>query len=170
MGETNPILMIHDVGAGGLSNAVPEVVAPGGGRIDLSSVPTDEPGMSPLEIWCNEAQERYVLALLAADGSTIHGFVRRERCPCAVIGEATDDGRLVVTDSRAGERVVDMPIEDLLGRPPRMQRSAKRASAAVTGFDAARLDAREASSACSGSPRSPTRAFSSRSATAVSAA
>ena len=110
MGDDNPILMIHDVGAGGLSNAVPEVVAPGGGRIELSRVPIDEPGMSPLEIWCNEAQERYVLALAAG---AVDGFValcRRERCPFAVIGEAADDGRLVVDDARSGECVVDMAI------------------------------------------------------------
>ena len=144
MGESNPILMIHDVGAGGLSNAVPEVVAPGGGRIELSSVPSDEPGMSPLEIWCNEAQERYVLALSEGGLDDFMALCRRERCPSAVIGEAADDGRLVVTDSRAGERVVDMPIEDLLGRPPRMQRSGKRSKRRGDGFDAEGLDAREA--------------------------
>ena len=144
MGEANPILMIHDVGAGGLSNAVPEVVAPGGGRIELSSVPSDEPGMSPLEIWCNEAQERYVLALSEGGLDDFMALCRRERCPSAVIGEASDDGRLVVTDSRAGERVVDMPIEDLLGRPPRMQRSGRRSKRRGDGFDAEALDAREA--------------------------
>ena len=129
LGEDNPILMIHDVGAGGLSNAVPEVVAPGGGRIELSRVPSDEPGMSPLEIWCNEAQERYVLALAAGGSTHFVALCRRERCPCAVIGEAADDGRLVVDDARSGERVVDMPIADLLGRPPRMQRDAARSEA-----------------------------------------
>jgi phosphoribosylformylglycinamidine synthase len=144
MGESNPILMVHDVGAGGLSNAVPEVVAPGGGRIELSSVPSDEPGMSPLEIWCNEAQERYVLALSQSGLDAFMALCRRERCPSAVIGEASDDGRLVVTDSRAGERVVDMPIEDLLGRPPRMQRNARRSKRRGDGFDAEGLDAREA--------------------------
>jgi phosphoribosylformylglycinamidine synthase len=144
MGEANPVLMVHDVGAGGLSNAVPEVVAPGGGRVDLSRVPSDEPGMSPLEIWCNEAQERYVLAL---DARGLEGFIalcERERCPFAVIGEAADDGRLVVTDTAGGERVVDMPIQDLLGRPPRMQRSARRTPRRGDGFDAEGLDPREA--------------------------
>jgi phosphoribosylformylglycinamidine synthase len=144
MGEANPILMIHDVGAGGLSNAVPEVVAPGGGRIELSHVPSDEPGMSPLEVWCNEAQERYVLALEAGGLPGFIALCRRERCPFAVIGEAADDGRLQVSDARGGECVVDMPIQDLLGRPPRMQRSAKRTKLRGDGFDGASVDPREA--------------------------
>src|SRR5690606_24717862 len=112
---------------GGLSNAVPEVLAPGGGRIDLARVPSAEPGMSPLETWCNEAQERYVLALEAGAIDAFVALCRRERCPYAVIGEAAGDGRLLVTDGRAGETVVDMPVADLLGRPPRMQREAARA-------------------------------------------
>ncbi len=144
MGEGNPILMVHDVGAGGLSNAVPEVVAPGGGRIDLACVPTDEPGMSPLEIWCNEAQERYVLALDPAGLARFVALCRRERCPHAVIGEAAGDGRLVVDDAKTGERVVDMPIADLLGRPPRMQRSAARRQRRGDGFDAGEVDPRDA--------------------------
>jgi phosphoribosylformylglycinamidine synthase len=144
MGDANPILMIHDVGAGGLSNAVPEVVAPGGGRIELSTVPTDEPGMSPLEIWCNEAQERYVIALAAKSLDDFVSLCKRERCPFAVIGTAADDGLLVVEDSRSGERVVDMPIEDLLGKPPRMRRSAKRARRSGDGFDGESVDVREA--------------------------
>ncbi len=144
LGERNPILMIHDVGAGGLSNAVPEVLAPGGGRIELARVPSDEPGMSPLEIWCNEAQERYVLALEAGSLDAFVGFCRRERCPFAVIGEASGDGRLVVTDERAGETIVDMPIADLLGRPPRMQRTASRRTRRGDGFDPEALDPREA--------------------------
>ncbi|HKY00489.1 MAG TPA: phosphoribosylformylglycinamidine synthase, partial [Steroidobacteraceae bacterium] len=144
MGERNPILMVHDVGAGGLSNAVPEVVAPGGGRIDLARVPTDEPGMSPLELWCNEAQERYVLALEPAGLDNFVALCRRERCPHAVIGEASDDGWLRVADPRTDERVVDMPIADLLGRPPRMRRSAARRRRRGDGFDGSGIDAREA--------------------------
>jgi phosphoribosylformylglycinamidine synthase len=144
MGECNPILIVHDVGAGGLSNAVPEVVAPGGGRIDLSRVPTDEPGMSPLELWCNEAQERYVLALDAAGLEAFVALCRRERCPHAVIGRASDDGWLRVTDSRSDERIVDMPIADLLGRPPRMQRNAARRRRRGDGFDGSTVDPREA--------------------------
>jgi phosphoribosylformylglycinamidine synthase len=144
LGPANPILIIHDVGAGGLSNAVPEVVAPGGGRIDLARVPSDEPGMSPLEVWCNEAQERYVLALEPAGLAAFEALCRRERCPYAVIGEAADDGRLVVTDRRTDERVVDMPIADLLGRPPRMQRAAARRRRSGDGFDAERVEPRDA--------------------------
>ncbi len=144
MGEANPVLIIHDVGAGGLSNAVPEVVAPGGGRIELARVPSDEPGMSPLEIWCNEAQERYVLALEAGALDRFMAQCQRERCPVAVIGVAADDGRLVVEDERAGQRVVDMPIADLFGRPPRMQRNAARRRRPGDDFDAERLEARTA--------------------------
>jgi len=146
MGEDNPILMIHDVGAGGLSNAVPEVVAAcsGGGRIELSAVPSDEPGMSPLEIWCNEAQERYVLALEPARLDEFTDLCRRERCSFAVIGRATGDGMLVVEDARAGNRPVEMPVADLLGRPPRMRRTARRRKAAGDGFDASRLDVADA--------------------------
>jgi phosphoribosylformylglycinamidine synthase len=143
MGERNPILMIHDVGAGGLSNAVPEVVAAGsgGGRIELSAVPSDEPGMSPLEIWCNEAQERYVLALEPARLDEFIALCRRERCPFAVIGRATGDGQLVVDDSRSGSRPVEMPVADLLGRPPRMRRDVRRRARRGDGFDARTLDA-----------------------------
>jgi phosphoribosylformylglycinamidine synthase len=142
MGEQNPILMIHDVGAGGLSNAVPEVVAAGsgGGSIELAAVPSDEPGMSPLEIWCNEAQERYVLALEPARLDEFIALCRRERCPFAVIGRATGDGLLVVDDSRSGSRPVEMPVADLLGRPPRMRRDVRRQARRGDGFDAGMLD------------------------------
>jgi phosphoribosylformylglycinamidine synthase len=146
MGDRNPVLMIHDVGAGGLSNAVPEVIAAGGGggRIDLAAVPSGEAGMSPLEIWCNEAQERYVLALGAGRLQEFEALCRRERCPFAVIGHATADGVLVVEDSRSGERAVDMPVADLLGRPPRMRRDAARRRRCGDGFDAAATDVGDA--------------------------
>jgi len=136
LGADNPILLVHDVGAGGLSNAVPEVVAAGGGggRVELGRVPSDEPGMSPLETWCNEAQERYVLALESAGLNRFLALCRRERCPVAVIGEATADGRLVVTHAASGATAVDMPIEALLGRPPRMRRDAKRRAKRGDGF------------------------------------
>ena len=138
------------------------------GASSFRSVPSDEPGMSPLEIWCNEAQERYVLALAEGGLDGFMALCRRERCPSAVIGEASDDGRLVVTDPRAGERVVDMPIDDLLGQPPRVQRSgsAARRRAMDSTPRSARCAARR-SCACCGCPRSPTRASSSRSATAA---
>ena len=104
LGEANPILSIHDVGAGGLSNALPELVhgARRGGRFDLREVPSEEPGMSPLQIWCNEAQERYVLAIAPADLARFTAICERERCPFAVVGEATDDGRLTVSDAVFG--------------------------------------------------------------------
>jgi phosphoribosylformylglycinamidine synthase len=116
MGQDNPIELIHDVGAGGLSNAVPEAVAHSarGARIELRAVPNAEPGMSPLEIWCNEAQERYVIALKPAGLAEFSAIAARERCPFAVIGEITDDGVLVVHDREFGNDPVHMPIDVLL--------------------------------------------------------
>ena len=125
LGEQNPIAFIHDVGAGGISNALPELVNDGGrgGRFDLRKVPNDEPGMSPLEIWCNEAQERYVLAVPAARLETFAELCARERCPFAVVGEATEERRLVLDDPHFQNRPIDLPLEVLLGKPPRMHRS-----------------------------------------------
>src|SRR5215469_14836086 len=127
LGEHNPIALIHDVGAGGLSNAVPESVAHGGhgARIDLRTIPSAEPGMSPMELWCNEAQERYVL-IVAAEG--LERFARvaaRERCPFAVIGEIDGSGQLRVSDPLFNDLPVDMPLDLLLGKPPRLVRDAK---------------------------------------------
>jgi phosphoribosylformylglycinamidine synthase len=124
LGAENPILLIHDVGAGGLSNALPEAIAHSkrGGRIDLRSIPSAEPELSPMEIWCNEAQERYVLALAPASLAQFSALCERERCPFAVVGEITADGRLTVSDSKLGGVPVDMPIDVLLGKPPRMVR------------------------------------------------
>ncbi len=146
MGERNPVLIIHDVGAGGLSNAVPEVIAHSklGGRIELRDVPNDEPGMSPLEIWCNEAQERYVLAILPARLDEFLALCRRERCPCAVIGSTSGDGQLQVHDAHFGNLPVDIPVAALLGKPPRMRREASRQAAAGDGFDAHGLDPAQA--------------------------
>jgi phosphoribosylformylglycinamidine synthase len=133
MGEANPILLIHDVGAGGLSNALPEAIAHSrrGGRIDLRKIPSAESELSPMEIWCNEAQERYVLALAPGSEPLFAALCERERCPYAVVGEITGDGRLLVTDSRVAEdsglcaAPVDMPIEVLLGKVPRMTRDVR---------------------------------------------
>jgi len=146
LGPENPILLIHDVGAGGLSNAVPESVAHGttGGRIDLRRVPSDEPGMSPLEIWCNEAQERYVLIVAAAQLAAFGALCERERCPFSVIGEVTDDGRLRVDDPLFGNTPVDMPLATLLGKPPRMTRDVRRLPHASDAFDPAGVDLRDA--------------------------
>ncbi len=148
LGADNPILLIHDVGAGGLSNAVPESVAQGssGGRVDLRKVLSDEPGMSPLEIWCNEAQERYVLIVAAAQLAAFGALCERERCPFAVIGEVTDDGRLTVDDPLFGNAPVDMPLATLLGKAPRMTRDVRRLPHAADDFDPAGVDVRDAAS------------------------
>ena len=127
-GEGNPILSIHDVGAGGLSNAVPEIIDASrrGGLFELRHVTSDEPGMSPMELWCNEAQERYVLTVLPERLAEFVALCERERCPYAVLGMASGDGRLVVSDAHFGDRPVDMPMEVLLGKPPKMLRDVKR--------------------------------------------
>jgi phosphoribosylformylglycinamidine synthase len=124
MGDNNPILSIHDVGAGGLSNALPELVHGGGkgGRFELRAVPSEESGMSPREIWCNEAQERYVLAISAECIGKFRAICERERCPFAVLGEATADGRLQVADELLQNYSVDVPLEVILGKAPKMTR------------------------------------------------
>jgi phosphoribosylformylglycinamidine synthase len=126
-GASNPILLIHDVGAGGLSNALPEAIAHShrGGRIDLRKIPSAESELSPLELWCNEAQERYVLALVPGSVERFAALCERERCPFAVVGEITGDGRLRVIDKKMANTPVDMPIEVLLGRLPRTTRAVR---------------------------------------------
>ncbi|MDI2593942.1 phosphoribosylformylglycinamidine synthase [Pseudomonas sp. N3-W] len=142
LGDKNPISFIHDVGAGGLSNAFPELVNDGnrGGRFELRNIPNDEPGMAPHEIWSNESQERYVLAVGPADFERFQAICERERCPFAVVGEATAEPQLTVTDSHFGNSPVDMPLEVLLGKAPRMHRSAVRESELGDDFDPATLD------------------------------
>ncbi|MEE4330706.1 MAG: phosphoribosylformylglycinamidine synthase, partial [Wenzhouxiangella sp.] len=127
-GDRNPIKSIHDVGAGGLSNALPELLHDGGvvGALDLRAIPSADAGLSPMAIWCNESQERYVLAIAAGDTARFGELCARERCPWADLGPATADGRLVVTDSSTGEAVVDLDLDMLLGRPPSMHRRAER--------------------------------------------
>lgn len=145
MGASNPIKFIHDVGAGGISNALPELINDGGrgGRFELRAVPNDEPGMSPLEIWCNESQERYVLSVDVADFETFKAICERERCPFAVVGEATEEKHLTVADSHFGNNPVDMPLDVLLGKPPRMHRSVTREAELGDDFAAAGLDLAE---------------------------
>src|SRR5712664_17417 len=128
LGEGNPVLSIHDVGAGGLSNSLPELahLAGRGARIDLRALPNEEPGMTPRELWCNEAQERFVLAVAAERIGEFRAICERERCPFAAVGVATDDARLVVEDPRFGNRPVDMELSVLLGKPPRMTREVRR--------------------------------------------
>jgi phosphoribosylformylglycinamidine synthase len=137
LGEDNPIHLIHDVGAGGLSNAVPEAVAHShrGAVVELRAVPNAEPGMSPMEIWCNEAQERYVLAVSERGLAQFEAIARRERCPFAVIGRLTADGVLTVRDAEFGNKPVDLPIDVLLGKLPRMQRDVRRVAAILQPFD-----------------------------------
>ncbi|RMH99046.1 phosphoribosylformylglycinamidine synthase [Stutzerimonas nitrititolerans] len=139
LGEQNPIKFIHDVGAGGLSNAFPELVndAGRGGRFELRNVPNDEPGMAPHEIWCNESQERYVLSVDAGDFERFKAICERERCPFAVVGEATEELHLTVADSHFGNKPVDMPLNVLLGKTPRMHRSASREAELGDDFSAA---------------------------------
>lgn len=141
LGEHNPISFIHDVGAGGLSNAFPELVNDGdrGGRFELRNIPNDEPGMAPHEIWSNESQERYVLAVGPADFERFKAICERERCPFAVVGEATAEPQLTVTDSHFGNSPVDMPLEVLLGKAPRMHRSAVRETELGDDFDPSTL-------------------------------
>ena len=127
LGDNNPIMFIHDVGAGGLSNAMPELVADGGvgGRLNLRRLPNDEPGMSPLQIWCNESQERYVLAVMPERFDVFEAFCKRERAQYAVIGEATSERRVVLEDPYFGNKPIDLPLDILLGKPPRVFKQVK---------------------------------------------
>lgn len=145
-GSANPILLIHDVGAGGLSNAVPEAVAHSGrgAVVDLRAIASDEPGMSPMELWCNESQERYVLIVSAESLLPFAELCERERCPYAVIGTLVDDGRLLVQDSLLGDTPVDMPLEVLLGKPPKMLRDVQTRAAQGLEFGVTTIDPREA--------------------------
>ena len=146
LGDENPILSIHDVGAGGLSNALPELVhaARRGGRFDLRKIPSEEPGMSPLQIWCNEAQERYVLAIAPQDLERFRAICERERCPFAVVGDATANERLVLGDPVFGNSPVDMELGVLLGRPPKMTRNVTHARRELPPLETMGLDIREA--------------------------
>lgn len=146
LGADNPIKFIHDVGAGGISNALPELINDGGrgGRFELRAVPNDEPGMAPLEIWCNESQERYVMSVDAADFERFKAICERERCPFAVVGEAIAEPHLTVSDSHFGNKPVDMPLEVLLGKPPRMHRSVAREAEQGDDFSASGVDITEA--------------------------
>jgi phosphoribosylformylglycinamidine synthase len=142
LGDKNPIAFIHDVGAGGLSNAFPELVSDGGrgANFELRNVPNDEPGMSPLAIWCNESQERYVMAVAEADMEAFDAICARERCPYAVVGTALEEEHLTVTDSHFDNKPVDMPLEVLLGKAPRMHREATSRKATEARFESAGID------------------------------
>ena len=127
MGDKNPIVSIHDIGAGGLSNAVPEIINDGerGGVFELRKVPNDEPGMSPLEIWCNESQERYVIVVDSKDIATFETIAKEERAIYTILGETTEERRLVLNDEKFHNTPIDLPLDVLLGKPPKMNRDMK---------------------------------------------
>jgi phosphoribosylformylglycinamidine synthase len=137
LGDMNPVLAIHDVGAGGISNAFPELVdgAGRGARFDLRQVPLEESGLAPKEIWCNESQERYVLAVNPDLMPLFTQMCERERCPYAVVGVTTDDRELILEDGPGGDRVIDMPMDVLLGKPPKMHRDVQRGARSEEPLD-----------------------------------
>lgn len=146
LGDKNPIAFIHDVGAGGISNALPELVNDGdrGGKFQLRNVPNDEPGMSPLEIWCNESQERYVLAVAAEDMPLFDAICQRERAPYAVVGEATEERHLTLEDSHFANMPIDMPMDILLGKPPKMHREASTLKVSSPALERSGIELNEA--------------------------
>ncbi|PCJ45496.1 MAG: phosphoribosylformylglycinamidine synthase [Moraxellaceae bacterium] len=146
LGDSNPIAFIHDVGAGGLSNAMPELVGDGGrgGAFNLRDIPNDEPGMSPVEIWCNESQERYVMAVAPENLATFDAICQRERCPFAVIGDATEELHLGLADKHFENSPVDLPMSVLFGKAPKMHREVTRASVELKAFDATGIELSDA--------------------------
>ncbi len=138
-GAENPMLSIHDIGAGGLSNGLPELVEATGGRFHLRKIHNEDLSMSPMEIWCNESQERYVLAILPDRLNDFEVICLRERCPFAVVGEATDDGRLVLEDSHFKNNAIDMEMGVLLGKTPRMLRQVTRHQETHAALDFTKL-------------------------------
>ncbi|WOT06960.1 phosphoribosylformylglycinamidine synthase [Shewanella youngdeokensis] len=146
MGAENPIQFIHDVGAGGLSNAFPELVDDGGrgGKFELRNVPSDEPGMSPLEIWCNESQERYVMSIAPENLATFTAICERERAPFAVVGVATEEKELILSDEHFEDHPIDLPLEVLLGKAPKMSRDVVSAKAQSAAIDQNQIDVKEA--------------------------
>ncbi len=146
LGDENPILSIHDVGAGGLSNALPELVhgSNRGGKLNLRDVMSEEPGMSPMQIWCNEAQERYVLTIEASSLDRFDAMCKRERCPYSVVGSATLDENLTIKDPVFGNLPVDMPLSVLLGKPPKMTREVQRIRRKLPAFESEGLDLKDA--------------------------
>ena len=146
MGEKNPILSIHDVGAGGISNALPELVHGGGmgAKFELRAVPSEERGMSPMQIWSNEAQERYVLAIPAERLDEFQAMCERERCPFAVLGKATVGDQLTVHDAEFNNHPVNMPLSVLLGKPPKMTRKVTREKITLPKFDTGKIELKDA--------------------------
>lgn len=146
LGDANPIQFIHDVGAGGLSNAFPELVNDGerGGIFELRDVACDESGMSPLEIWCNESQERYVMSVAPENLALFTEICERERAPFSVVGEATKELHLTLSDKKFGNKPIDMPLDVLLGKAPKMHRDVQSTTALGDDFDAQNIDLADA--------------------------
>jgi phosphoribosylformylglycinamidine synthase len=146
LGDNNPILSIHDVGAGGISNALPELVHGGGkgARFELRNVPNEERGMTPMQIWSNESQERYVLAIPAERLDEFAAMCERERCPFAVLGKAISEDQLIVHDEEFANNAVDMPLSVLLGKPPKMTRNVKREQVTLPKFDTSNIMLKDA--------------------------
>ncbi|MBN4080506.1 phosphoribosylformylglycinamidine synthase, partial [Beggiatoa alba] len=149
-GKANPIISIHDVGAGGLSNALPELVNDSGrgANFELRQVPNDEPGMAPHEIWCNESQERYVLAIDEGALEEFETICQRERCPYAIVGEATQAQQLTLHDTYFNNDPIDMPLDVLLGKPPKMLRDVQSLAVKQMAFDSRGIDIKEALYRC----------------------
>ena len=145
-GAESPIAFIHDVGAGGLSNALPELVhdVGRGGKFELRTIPCADSGMSPMEIWCNESQERYVLAIHADRLSTFKDICERERCPYAIVGESTQEEQVILGDGDFDETPIDMPMPLLFGKPPKMLRDVQSAAFEKPDLELGELDLKEA--------------------------
>lgn len=161
LGEQNPIAFIHDVGAGGLSNALPELVKDGGrgGVFDLRAIPSAESQMSPLEIWCNEAQERYVLAVPSQALARFAAICDRERCPYAVVGVATAEKHVRLDDSHFGNSPIDLPMDVLFGKPPKMHRDVRSGVLPPTAFDTAAIELSEAAQRVLSAPAVANKSF-----------
>lgn len=144
LGEANPMLSIHDIGAGGLSNGLPELVEATGGKFHLRAIHNEDRSMSPMEIWCNESQERYVLAIDADRLEEFQTLCKRERCPFAVVGEATDDGQLTLEDTHFKNNPIDLPMDVLLGKTPKMLRNVRRKNIPTQTFKLNEIDLNEA--------------------------
>lgn len=146
LGENTPIVSIHDIGAGGLSNAVPEIIhdCERGGRFELRNVQNADLGMSPMQIWCNEAQERYVVSIKPESLELFKSFCEREHCLYAVIGEATDEEHLSLSDNLLGDKPVDLPMSVLFGKPPKMHRTAEHVAPKITAFNTENIELSEA--------------------------
>jgi len=161
LGGNNPITFIHDVGAGGFSNAFPELAKDGGcgANFELRNINNDEPGMSPLEIWCNEAQERYVMAIMPEDLPAFEAICERERCPYAVVGDATSEDRILLNDTHFETKPVDLPMSVLFGKPPKMHRTAETRTYNTVAFDTANINLYEAAERVLQNPTVASKSF-----------